>query len=48
MNKAKKKSLIKNDLRKINSVRSCFCHMIREMGNCSLNEVVKQYKRNML
>ena len=48
MNKDKKKSLIKNDLRKISSVRSCLCHMVREMGDCSLNEVVKRYKRNML
>jgi hypothetical protein len=48
MNKDKKKSLVKNDLRKISSIRTCVCHMVREMGDCSLNEIVKQYKRNML
>ena len=58
MSKEKKTiSLVKNNLnvimsepkqRKISSVRTCMCHMVREMGDCSLNEVVKQYKKNML
>ena len=27
---------------------SCLCHMIREMGSCSLNEVVKKHKKSLL
>ena len=30
------------------STTACMCHMIREMGDCKLNEVVKQVKQNKL
>ncbi len=33
---------------KISSTTACMCHMIREMGDCKLNEVVKQVKQNKL
>jgi len=34
--------------RKTSSTTACMCHMIREMGDCKLNEVVKQVKQNKL
>jgi len=30
------------------SITKCVCHMIREMGDCKLNEVVKQIIKNQL
>lgn len=34
--------------RKTSTTTACVCHMIREMGDCKLNEVVKQVKQNKL
>jgi hypothetical protein len=33
---------------KTSSTTACMCHMIREMGDCQLSEVVKQVKINKL
>lgn len=33
---------------KTSSMTSCVCHMVREMGDCRLSEVVKQVKQNKL
>ncbi len=34
--------------RKTSRTTACMCHMIREMGDCNLNEVVKQVIKNKL
>lgn len=34
--------------RKTSSTTTCMCHMVREMGDCQLSEVVKQVKQNKL
>jgi KaiC/GvpD/RAD55 family RecA-like ATPase len=33
---------------KTNTTTTCVCHMVREMGDCDLNEVVKQVLKNKL
>ena len=33
---------------KTSTTTACICHMVREMGDCQLNEVVKQVKQNKL
>ena len=34
--------------RKTSQTTKCMCHMVREMGDCNLNEVVKQVLKNKL